>query len=83
VTGGDFDRKNNQFILVGYEIQGMGSFSPFIAILNRDLTLQKFFELPGFGQVEGMCVTPNGEVWFTQEDSFFSSHKLVKLNITK
>lgn len=83
VTGGDFDRKNNQFILVGYEIQGMGSFSPFIAILNRDLTLQNFFELPGFGQVEGMCVTPNGEVWFTQEDSFFSSHKLVKLNITK
>jgi len=83
VTGGDFDRKNNRFILVGYEIKAMGSFSPFIAILNRDLTLQKFFELSGFGQVEGMCVTPNGEVWFTQEDSFFSNHKIVKLNLAK
>jgi streptogramin lyase len=61
----------------------MGSFYPFIAILNKDLTLNKFFELPGYGQVEGICVTPNGEVWFTQEGSFFSNHKMVKLKIAK
>lgn len=81
VTGGDYDRKNNRFILTGYELKGMGSFYPFITILNRDLTLHKSFELPDYGQVEGMCVTPNGEVWFTQEGSFFSSHKLVKLKV--
>jgi hypothetical protein len=81
VTGGDFDSKNNRFILVGYELKGMGSFYPFIAILNKDLTLHKSFALPDYGQVEGMCVTPNAEVWFTQEGSFFSNHKMVKLKI--
>ena len=83
ITGGDFDSKNNRFILVGYKLEEMGNFSPFIAILNIDLTLHKLFELPRYGQVEGVCVTPNGEVWFTQEDSFFSKHKIVKLNIIK
>jgi hypothetical protein len=83
VTGGDFDSKNNRFILVGYELNRMGSFYPFIAILNKDLTLNMSFELPDYGQVEGICVTPNGEVWFTQEGSFFSNHKLVKLTLTK
>jgi hypothetical protein len=81
ITGGDFDSKNNRFILIGYELKGLGSFNPFIVIINEDLTLQKFFRLPGYGQVEGLCVTPNAEVWFTQESSFFSNHKLVKLNV--
>ena len=83
VTGGDYDSKNNRFILVGYELKGLGSFYPFIAIINKDLTLHKFFELPDYGQVEGICVTPSGEVWLTQEGSFFSDHKLVKLMVTK
>jgi streptogramin lyase len=43
--------------------------------------LHKSFALPDYGQVEGMCVTPNAEVWFTQEGSFFSNHKMVKLKI--
>jgi hypothetical protein len=83
ITGGDFDRRNNQFILVGYKLKGMGRFNPFIAILNRDFTLNRSFELKGYSQVEGGCVTPNGEFWFTQEGSFFSHHKLVKLKITQ
>jgi hypothetical protein len=71
ITGGDFDSKNNRFILIGYELKGLGSFNPFIAIINEDLTLQKFFRIPDYGQVEGLYVTPSAEVWFTQESSFF------------
>ena len=82
VTGGDFDSKNNRFILVGYKLNRMKSFTPFITILNKDLSLQTYFELLDYDQVEGVCVTPNGEVWFTQEGSFFTDHKLVKLRIT-
>lgn len=82
VTGGDFDSKNNRFILVGYKLNRMKSFTPFITILNKDLSLQTYFELLDYDQVEGVCVTPNGEVWFTQEGSFFTNHKLVKLRIT-
>lgn len=81
ITGGDFDRKNNQFILVGYKLNGMGGFSPFMAIINRNFSLHKSFVLSGYGQVEGVCVAPNGEVWFTQESSFFSDHKIVKLKL--
>lgn len=81
VTGGDFDSKNNRFILVGYKLDRLKSFTPFITILNRDLSLQTYFELLDYDQVEGVCVTPNGEVWFTQEGSFFTDHKLVKLRI--
>jgi hypothetical protein len=83
ITGGDFDSKRNRFILVGYKLSRMGDFSPFIVILNKDLTFYKFFELQGYGQVEGVCVTPDDEVWFTQESSFFSYHKLVKLKVVK
>ncbi|MFQ3189767.1 MAG: hypothetical protein ACI936_000892 [Paraglaciecola sp.] len=39
ITGGDFDSKNNRFILVGYEVNGKGGFYPFITILDNDLTL--------------------------------------------
>jgi hypothetical protein len=81
ITGGDFDSTNNRFILVGYELNMLGSVYPFITILNRDLTFYKTFNLSGYGQVEGVCVTQNGEIWFTQEDSFFSNHKIVKMKI--
>jgi len=83
ITGGDFDTKNYRFILIGYEVNRMGSFYPFIAILNKDLSIYKSFKLPGYGQTEGVCVTPNGEVWFTQESSLFSKHKIVKLIVFK
>jgi hypothetical protein len=83
ITGGDFDSTNNRFILVGYELNPVGAFSPFITILNRDLTLQTSFSLSGYGQVEGVCVAQNGEVWFTQEGSLFSNQKIVKLKIKK
>lgn len=82
ITGGDFDSKNNRFILVGYEVNGMGGFYPFITILDNDFTLLNTFGLSGYGQVEGVCVAPNGEIWFTQESSFFSVHKLVRLKIS-
>jgi hypothetical protein len=29
ITGGDFDSKNNRFILVGYEVNGKGGILPF------------------------------------------------------
>ncbi|MBL4629618.1 MAG: hypothetical protein JKY14_00095 [Paraglaciecola sp.] len=83
VTGGDFDRTNNRFILVGYELKSFGRFYPFITILNKDFSLQKSYKLAEYGQVEGVCVTPNGDIWFTQEGSFLSHNKMVKLNIMK
>ncbi|MEP0356887.1 MAG: hypothetical protein ABJH06_14195 [Paraglaciecola sp.] len=81
ITGGDYDFQNKRFVLVGYKVWGIGFFSPFIAILDEQLNLMKFFDLEGYGQVEGICVSPKSEVWFTQESSFFSKNKLVKIKI--
>ncbi|MEP0064107.1 hypothetical protein [Paraglaciecola sp.] len=83
ITGGDYDYENKRFILVGYKVWGLGFFSPFITILDEQLNLIKFFDLEGYGQVEGVCVSPKGEVWFTQESSIFSRNKLVKIKVTE
>lgn len=81
VTGADYDARNKRYILVGYELMGLGSFHPFVAILNDKFRLLKSFPVKGYGQVEGVCVTPNSEVWLTQEGSFLSGQKLIKLRV--
>lgn len=81
ITGGDYDKINKRFILVGYELKGLGIFYPFITILDQQLNWIKNINISDFEQVEAVCVTPNGEVWFTQEGGFFSSQKLVKLKV--
>ncbi|WP_233267432.1 hypothetical protein [Paraglaciecola sp. L3A3] len=81
VTGGDYDAKNERFILVGYELKGLGRFYPFVTILDKQFQLIKSFVLKNYNQVEGLCVTPSGDVWITQEGSFFSTQKLIKMKI--
>ncbi|MFT5312597.1 MAG: hypothetical protein ACI8Z9_001075 [Paraglaciecola sp.] len=81
VTGADFDNKNQRYVLVGYRRGPLGLAEPFVAVLNVDFELQYWHELEGFAQVEGVCAHPNGELWFTQEDSFFGENKLVKIQL--
>lgn len=81
VTGGDYDAKRKRFILTGYELKGLGRFYPFIAILDRQLNLLKSFIVDDYHQVEGLCVTPKGDVWITQEGTFFARQKLIKLKV--
>ena len=79
VTGVDYNKLTSEFIVVGYSLQGFGSFLPFIAKLDRQYNVLASYPLSGFNQVEGVCVSPNGEVWISQESSFFSIQKLAKL----
>ena len=79
VTGVDYNKLTREFIVVGYSLQGFGSFLPFIAKLDRQYKVLASYPLSGFNQVEGVCVSPNGEVWISQESSFFSIQKLAKL----
>ena len=79
ITGADFDKSNKRYVLVGYRRGKLGLSEPFIAMLSSDFELQQWHELKGFAQVEGVCVHPSGEVWFTQEASFFGDNKLVKI----
>ena len=79
VTGVDYNKLTKEFVLVGYSLYGLGSFSPFIAKMDRNFNLIASYPLKGFNQVEGVCVSSDGEVWISQESSFFSTHKLAKL----
>jgi uncharacterized protein YjiK len=81
VTGVDYNKQKNEFVLVGYSVRGLGSFTPFIAQMDAQYKLLRYFPLAGFNQVEGVCVSPNGEVWISQESSFFSTHKLAKVHL--
>jgi len=81
VTGVDYNAFTKEYVLVGYSLYGLGSFSAFIAKMDRRFNLLASYPLTGFNQVEGVCVSPNGEVWISQESSFFSSQKLAKLQL--
>jgi uncharacterized protein YjiK len=81
VTGIDYNPFTKEFVIVGYSLYGLGSFSPFIAKMDRRYNLLATYPLEGFNQVEGVCVSPNGEVWISQESSFFSTQKLAKLQL--
>ena len=81
ITGADYDKAKQRYILVGYPSKRMGFGDPFIVILDREFALIDKIPLAGFGQVEGVCAHPSGQIWFTQESSIFSSNKLVKLQL--
>lgn len=81
VTGSDYDSLNQRFILAGYALKGVGRLYPFITIVDNQFKMAKSFPLDNYNQVEGVCATPSGEIWITQESSFLSGQKLVKLKL--
>lgn len=83
VTGADYDKLNQRYVLVGYNVGGFGAFDPYLIFLSKDMGLLDKVSLRGFGQVEAVCVESNGDIWFTQEGSAFSTAKLVKIRLTR
>lgn len=83
VTGADWDDFHHRFVVVGYNTNAFGITDPFIATLSEDFELQKTYTLEGYGQVEGLCVMSDDEIWITQENSPFSIAKLIKLKLKK
>jgi hypothetical protein len=81
ITGATYDPVTKHYILVGYPSKRVGFGDPFMVILSAEFVLIEHFQLTGYGQVEGVCQHPSGEIWFTQEASIFSSAKLVKIRL--
>ncbi|TPV58449.1 hypothetical protein FJ444_10460 [Aestuariibacter sp. GS-14] len=81
VTGADWDPFHNRYVVVGYNSSAFGIVDPFIAFLSEDYNLMDSFTLTGYGQVEGLCVKSEDEIWLTQENSPFSIAKLIKIKI--
>ncbi|MDO6561197.1 hypothetical protein [Paraglaciecola chathamensis] len=81
ITGADYDKMNKRYVLVGYPSKRVGFGDPFMVLLDDNFALIDTISLAGYGQVEGVCAHPSGQIWFTQESSIFSSSKLVKLTL--
>lgn len=81
ITGADYDKVNHRYVLVGYPSKRVGFGDPFLVFLDDNFALIDTISLAGYGQVEGVCAHPSGQIWFTQESSIFSSSKLVKLKL--
>ena len=67
VTGADFDKTRNLFVLTGYKSDPFGNFSTFIAQVSSDFDVVNVWPLKSFKQVEGICVDEVGDYWFSEE----------------
>lgn len=67
ITGADWDKNRQQFVVIGYLSDPFGNFDAFIARLDSGFTVMDVWQLPEFRQVEGICVSTNGQYWITQE----------------
>lgn len=83
VTGVDYNPRTDEFIVVGYSVNAFKMFTPFIAVLNKNFELSETIAVKGVQQVEGICVSPNGAMWISQERSFLQGAKLFKLVLIK
>lgn len=77
VTDAAFDSNTQQFILTGYQnlrrhalsFALTGDYQPFVALADKDFRVLKVHMLPGAGQVEGVCLDAQQEIWLSQERS--------------
>lgn len=82
VTGVDFDRHQNRFVITGYKSDPFGNFATFIAQISQDYALLNIWPIKQYKQVEGVCVDTNGTYWFSEEateerEASLSSSKVV------
>jgi len=81
ITGADWDETNQQYVVVGYNSNLLGFLRPFLATLSESYVITGVNELEGFGQVEGVCVKTDGEIWLTQEASPLQDARLIRLKL--
>lgn len=81
ITGADWDTANHRFVVVGYNSNLLGVLRPFIAVLDNKYEVVSVSPLERFGQVEGVCVKADGEIWLTQEKSPLQDARLIRLKI--
>ena len=78
ITGADFDKARNVFVVVGYTSDPFGNFSAFLAQISQDFTIDNVWPLTGYKQVEGVCVDTKGHYWFSEEATRGRSASLSK-----
>ncbi|MEW9797300.1 hypothetical protein [Alteromonas sp. CYL-A6] len=67
ITGADWDSVRNEFAVIGYRSDPFGNFDAFLARISEDFRVITVWPLDGFRQAEGICVSPSGSYWVSQE----------------
>ena len=69
ITGADYDKTRDVFVVVGYKSDPFGNFAAFMAQLNTQFEAINIWPLSDYKQVEGVCVDADGAYWFTEEST--------------
>lgn len=83
VTGVDFDKTRNLFVLVGYKSDPFGNFATFMAQVSLSYEVINVWPLENFKQVEGVCVDSIGDYWFSEEATEGRAASLSRAVITQ
>jgi len=67
VTGVDYDKHQNRFVITGYKSDPFGNFATFMAHVSKEFALLDVWPLEQYKQVEGVCVDSEGLYWFSEE----------------
>lgn len=89
ITDAAFDQNQQQWWLVGYPdprkaiwaYLSNAGYQPQIARYDQNLRLLETKMLPTTGQVEGLCIDSDKQLWITQEGSKQSAAKLIKTGL--
>lgn len=86
VTDAVFDQNKQEWWLVGYPdprkaiwaYLSNAGFQPQIARYDKDLLLLETQKLPTTGQVEGLCIDQDKQIWISEEGNKHSPARLIK-----
>lgn len=67
ITGADWDKARQQYVVVGYASDPFGNFDTFLAEITPEFSVSRLWPLPDHDQVEGVCVAEDGSYWVSQE----------------
>lgn len=81
ITGVDFDKARNLYVVVGYKSDPFGNFSTFLAQLDTSFTPIDVWPLDEYKQVEGVCVDKQGDYWFSEEATDLRKASLTRASI--
>lgn len=82
ITGADFDSTEDRFVVVGYLSDPFGNFDTFMAHVSSTFEVIEVWPLEGFKQVEGVCISPSGNYYFSQEAIDEQPATLTEANVT-
>lgn len=77
ITDAAFSKQYQHYVMTGYarfrdnalQLALFDNYRPFLAVLDAQFQLKKVVPIPQGGQLEGICIDAEQQIWLTQEQS--------------